>query len=145
MTERRCIAMGRGAKEHPHFYFYDIDTKDQASFEIATGDDFSLVVESSRGYHVISPQPITDPAVLSIADPKCPGNAVRFYPHDDLKLVKRPSRLCRKVAKIYESIFNIPVLPLEGYDECDQPLKFGIYRAEKDGIKQLGDERLVRS
>lgn len=100
-----------------------------------------MVVESRRGYHVVSSQPLADLDLLKIADPKCPGNAVRFYPHDDLLLVQRPAQLCQKVAKIYESIFNIPLLPLKGYLECDQPLKFGIYVAEKDGIKLEGQAR----
>ena len=143
MTERRCIAMGRGAKEQPHFYFYDIDQllEDSMLDGLLEGAKDALIVQSKRGYHIVSATPITDKFILSIADPKCPGNAVRFYPHDDLKLVQRPKTLCIKVAKIYESVFNIGALPIVSYAPCDQPLKFGIYVAEKDGIKLHGDER----
>lgn len=141
MTERRCIAMGRGSKEHPHFNLYDIDTHDIDVRELCYFEQ-ALVIKTFHGYHLItSPsEPIKDERLLKLADPKCPGNAVRFYPHDDLELIKPAMRLCIKAAKIYESIFNGKEVVIE-YELCDEPLKFGIYIAEKDGIKQIAEQR----
>lgn len=142
MTDRRCIAMGRGPKERAHFNLYDIDTHEVEERLLTFLAPSALVIKTAHGYHLItSPDaPVTDPYLLQLADPKCPGNAVRFYPHDDLELVRPAPSLCTKVAKIYESVFNGRTVALT-YQECHEPLKFGIYIAAKDGIKQLGPER----
>lgn len=142
MVERRCIAMGRGSKERPHFNLYDVDTHEISIGVARLCAPQALVIKTVHGYHFItSPsKPVTADYILKVADPKCPGNAVRFYPHDDLELVQPARLLCIKVAKIYESVFNGQTVALE-YEPCSEPLKFGIYVAEKDGIKQLGQDR----
>lgn len=132
--------MGRGSKEHPHFYFYDFDVLQVEGIIKALAPD-ALVIGTKRGYHAVSDKPLTEPDLLKMADPKCPGNAVRFYPYDDLKLIQRPKTLCIRVAKIYESVFELGALPIVSYAPCDQPLKFGVYVAEKEGIKLKGAER----
>lgn len=139
--ERRCIALGRGPKAEPHYYFADIDTKDVDLGRIKKDAPDALIVESHRGYHVLNFEMYAAEYILSVCDPLCPGNAVRVIPNDDLKLIQRPTHLCLKVCKIYEAMFNMPTLPTVKYDDCRVPLKPGIYVAAKDGIKLTGQER----
>lgn len=134
--------MGRGPKLSAHFNLYDLDTHsvEQRMLEVLAPS--ALIIKTAHGYHLITApsMPVTDPYLLQLADVKCPGNAVRFYPHDDLQLIRPAISLCTKVAKIYESVFNGAKVA-EVYEECHEPLKFGIYIAAKDGIKQLGADR----
>ena len=143
MTSIHCIAFGRGPKEARHFNFYDIDTKDFDLPRIMSEAPDALIIGTNRGLHLVSPVLITSEYVLSLADPKCPGNAVRWYPHDDLILLRRASSLCVKVAKAYESVFDGRIVT-EKYLPCFVPLKMGQYTAEKDGIKLHGDERTIQ-
>lgn len=143
MTERRCMAIGRGPKETPHFYAADIDTHDLVLADLVKEAGPAMVIRTLHGYHVMSPEPITSPYILGAQDPKCPTNAIRVYPFDDLELVKRPTTLCIRTAKIYEAIFKLPKLPEADYLPCGAPWHIGVYVAVKDGIKQTGEGRII--
>jgi len=132
--------MGVGPREAKHFNFYDIDRKDIDLPKIRYGAPDALIIATSRGLHIINATEITDEYILSLKDLKCPSNAVRFYPHDDLILLFPATRLCVKVAKIYESVFN-GTRVTEAYLPCNEQLKFGIYMAAKDGIRLTGTDR----
>lgn len=137
------MAIGRGPKETPHFYGADLDTHDLVLADLIREAGPAMVVRTRRGYHVLSPEPITSAFVHGYQDPSCPNNALRVYPFDDLELVKRPASLCIRTAKVYEAIFKVAKLPEADYLPCAAPWHIGVYVAEKDGIKQLGAERLV--
>ena len=137
---RRCIAMGVGPKTAKHFHCYDIDRKDADIGRMMREAPEALIVGTSHGFHIVSPTEVTSEYILEIKDLKCPSNAIRFYPHDDLTLLRPAKSLCVKVAKIYESVFNGRIVT-EKYLPCSEDLKVGIYNAAKDGIKLVGQER----
>lgn len=142
MTERRCIAMGVGPKEAKHFYMYDIDRKDIDLARLMREAPDALMIATHRGFHILNAVELTSEYILGMKDLACPSNAVRFDPHDDLVLLRPASALCLKVAHIYEAVFDGRIVT-QKYLPCGAPLKFGVYRAEKDGIKLHGEERTL--
>ncbi len=129
----RCIAIGRGRSDSPHFYFYDIDSGHLnglgAGLRQMAAD--ALIYSTKNGYHVLNAEPL--PKVEPLTDDRCPGSAVRLYPHPDYAFIQPPKRLCRQVYHLYASIF--PELDWEGNGSelapCNQPLKFGVYSRPK--------------
>ena len=88
----RRIAIGRGRSDNPHFWFHDLDnllpeTPDFNSERLrATGAMFYF---TKNGAHAISSAPL--PFLDELTDDKCPGSAVRIYPHTITNSFNRPN------------------------------------------------------